>query len=100
MSATPQSAEQLRLSGELCKQRFHDLLLASKRKDEFVLKVLSERRVLNYSQRYGMWTANVDILETGSNSLDSRLKEKKILRDYILSILNEINQQLFRGKYL
>ena len=100
MSVNPQPAEPLRMSGESCKQRFHDLLEASKRKDGYILKVLSERRVINYSQRYGMWTANVDILETGPYSLDSRLNEKKILRDYILGILDEINQQLSRGKYL
>ena len=88
------------MSGESCKQQFRDLLEASKRKDGYVLKVFSKRRVLNHSQRYGMWTANVDILETGPHSLDFRLKEKKILRDYILGILNEINQHLSRGKYL
>lgn len=100
MSVAPQQAEQLRLSGESCKQRFHDLLEALKRKDGYILEALSERRVLNHSQRYGMWTANVDILETGPNSLDCRLREKRTLKDYILGILNEINQQLSRGNYL
>ena len=100
MSVILQQLEPLRTFGESCKQLFHDLLEASKRKDGYVLKVLSERRVLNHSQQYGMWTVDVDMLETSPYSLDFRLNEKKTLRDYILAILNEINQQLTRGKCL
>ena len=87
MSSTLQQAEQLRIVGELCKTQFHDLLEASRRPNGYVLNVLVERCILNHSQRYGMWTANVDILETGPHSLDSRLEQKKILREYIMGVL-------------
>lgn len=96
MGSTPQQAEELRIAGESCKKRFHDLLEASKRRDGYILNVMSERRTLIHSQRYGMWTANVDILETGPHSLDFRLNEKKILRDYVLGILTEISHQVSR----
>ena len=98
MRSTLLQAEQLRIAGELCKTQFHDLLEASRRQNGHVLNVLVERRILNHSQRFGIWTANVDILETGPHSLDFRLNQKRILRDYTMGVLNEINVQLSRGK--
>ena len=56
--------------------------------------------VENERQRFYLWAANIGLYYPGHSSLDYRLRDNALIRDFVIDLLSSLKEKLFQCQLL
>jgi hypothetical protein len=73
---------------------FSNLLRLLPQACDLYLQQLPLRKLILEQQRFSLWAKNLGLFQHGHSSLDYRLRDADLIKDFILEILDDLNEYL------
>lgn len=80
--------------GQVTTRRFVEVILQAKRAPLALIAYVAPAWLERQYERFELWATSLGLRKNGHSSLDYRLRDAEVVRDYLLVTLREVNEYL------